>query len=63
MASDIYAITCARLMDIDSTKQIGTRGDLGEALEAQVNELAKDGYRPINMTSSQDVACVLMKIS
>ena len=58
---DRYAITCARLMAIGGTKEIGSSHDIGAALEEQVNKLSDEGYRPIDMTSSQDIACVLMK--
>lgn len=58
---DRYAITCARLMTIGGTKEIESGHDMGAVLEEQVNRLYDKGYRPIDMTSSQDIACVLMK--
>lgn len=56
-----YAITCARLTELEGLKEIRDRQDMGETLENQVNDLADQGYYPIDITSGQDIACVIMK--
>lgn len=56
-----YAIACARLTTNDAVRDIRDVSDMGQELEEKVNDLAEQGYAPINMTSGQDIACVLMK--
>jgi len=59
--ADKYAIACAKLTANEAVRDIQDVSDMGQELEDRVNDLAEQGYTPINMTSGQDIACVLMK--
>ena len=61
--TDKYAITCARLINIEAVRDIQDAQDMGRTLENQVNDLAEQGYEPFDITSGRDIACVLMKKS
>lgn len=58
-----YAITCARLTTSEAVRDIQDAQDMGRILQHQVNDLAKQGYEPVDITSGQDIACVLMEKS
>ena len=59
--ADKYAITCARLTSRDAVRDISDAQDMGNILEHQVNDLAEQGYAPVDITSGRDIACVLMR--
>ena len=56
-----YVIACARLIANEAVRDIRDVSDMGQELEDKVNDLAEQGYTPINMTSEQGIVCVLMK--